>query len=114
MRISDWSSDVCSSDLFAFALWDGRRQRMLLARDRMGVRPLFYTQYAGTFYFASEAKALLAIPGFDAQLDPVALDQIFTLWVPIPPRTAFRDILELEPGHIDRNSVVSGKDVYVR
>lgn len=95
--------DECLSRLngdFAFALWDGRRRRMLLARDRMGVRPLFYTRHAGTFYFASEAKALLAIPGFDAQLDPVALDQIFTLWAPIPPRTAFRDIFELEPGHM--------------
>ncbi len=82
---------------FAFAIWDGRRHRMLLARDRMGVRPLFYAQANGTFYFASEVKALLQVPGIVAELDPFALDQIFTLWAPIAPRTAFRDIFELEP-----------------
>ncbi|MBX3568930.1 MAG: asparagine synthase (glutamine-hydrolyzing) [Rhizobiaceae bacterium] len=85
---------------FAFALWDADRQRMLLARDRMGVRPLFYTEHRGVLYFASEVKAFLAIPGFDAALDPTALDQIFTLWAPIPPRTAFRNVFELEPGSL--------------
>ncbi|MEI2298179.1 asparagine synthase (glutamine-hydrolyzing) [Ensifer sp. MJa1] len=85
---------------FSFAIWDRRRQRMMLARDRMGVRPLFYTTHGGTLYFASEIKALLQVPGISAELDPVALDQIFTLWAPIPPRTGFRDIYELEPAHL--------------
>ena len=84
---------------FAFAIWDGRTRRMMLARDRMGVRPLFYTEKAGTLYFASEVKALLAIPGFHAALDPFALDQVFTLWSPIAPRTAFEGVFELEPGN---------------
>ncbi|MCZ4090876.1 asparagine synthase (glutamine-hydrolyzing) [Sinorhizobium psoraleae] len=82
---------------FAFALWDNRRRRMMLARDRMGVRPLFYTMQGGTLYFASEVKALLQVPGLFAEIDPIALDQIFTLWAPIAPRTPFRDIWELEP-----------------
>jgi asparagine synthase (glutamine-hydrolysing) len=85
---------------FAFAIWDAVERRLLLARDRMGVRPLFYTEHKGTLYFASEVKALLAVPGIEAELDPVALDQIFTLWAPIAPRTAFRDIFELEPGQM--------------
>src|SRR6478735_10376905 len=85
---------------FAFALWDGRRRRMVLARDRMGVRPLFYTRQGDRFYFASEVKALLQVPGVSAEIDPVALDQIFTLWAPIAPRTAFRDISELEPAQL--------------
>lgn len=85
---------------FAFALWDARRQRLMLARDRMGVRPLFYTQHQGALFFASEIKALLAVPGIEAVIDPVALDQIFTLWAPIPPRTAFKGISELPPGHM--------------
>ncbi|MGE7367466.1 asparagine synthase (glutamine-hydrolyzing) [Neorhizobium sp. NPDC001467] len=92
--------DDCLAHLngdFAFAIWDARRRRMLLARDRMGVRPLFYAQRNGTFYFGSEVKALLEAPGIVAELDPFALDQIFTLWAPIAPRTAFRDIFELEP-----------------
>ncbi|WP_274627115.1 asparagine synthase (glutamine-hydrolyzing) [Arvimicrobium flavum] len=82
---------------FAFAIWDQRRKRMFLARDRMGVRPLFYTWHRGVFYFASEVKALLTVPGIEAAPDPIALDQIFTLWAPIPPRTAFQGISELPP-----------------
>ncbi|MET3661670.1 asparagine synthase (glutamine-hydrolyzing) [Aquamicrobium ahrensii] len=85
---------------FAFAIWDAKRRRMVLARDRMGVRPLFYTWRQGRFYFASEVKALFAVPGVEARLDPVALDQIFTLWAPIAPRTSFRGISELPPGHL--------------
>lgn len=93
--------EACLSQLngdFAFAILDRRNGRMLLARDRMGVRPLFYTRHGGTLYFASEAKALLTIPGLNAELDPLALDQIFTLWSPIAPRTTFKDVFELEPG----------------
>ncbi|MBP1859295.1 asparagine synthase (glutamine-hydrolyzing) [Rhizobium herbae] len=93
---------------FAFAIWDAPRQRMVIARDRMGVRPLFHTTVGKTLYFASEVKALLQVPGVHAEMDPLALDQIFTLWAPIAPRTAFRDIFELEPAHIltaDRNGM---------
>ncbi len=85
---------------FAFALWDGRRQRLLIARDRMGVRPLFYTWRDGTLYFASEVKALLEVPGIDARLDPLALDQAFTFWFPLAPRTPFKDVLALPPAHL--------------
>ncbi len=84
---------------FAFALWDARKRRMFIARDRLGVRPLFYTTMDGIFYFASEIKALLRA-GAAAELDPLALDQIFSLWAPIAPRTAFRNIYELEPAHM--------------
>jgi asparagine synthase (glutamine-hydrolysing) len=83
---------------FAFALWDHRRRRLLLARDRVGVRPLFYTEAGGRLWFASEVKALLCVPGVTAELDPIALDQIFTTWAPIAPRTAFAGIGQLEPG----------------
>ncbi|MGO4835460.1 asparagine synthetase B, partial [Rhizobiaceae sp. 2RAB30] len=85
---------------FAFAIWDAPRRRLLLARDRMGVRPLFHAWRDGTLYFASEVKSLLEVPGIDAKIDPVALDQIFTLWAPIAPRTAFKGISELAPGHV--------------
>ncbi|MDK1492347.1 asparagine synthase (glutamine-hydrolyzing) [Sinorhizobium sp. 7-81] len=100
LHLYDEMGEDCVSRLngdFAFALWDNRRRRMMLARDRMGVRPLFYTTQGGTFYFASEVKALLQVPGLSAEIDPIALDQIFTLWAPIAPRTPFRDIWELEP-----------------
>ena len=85
---------------FAFALYDRRRRRLTLARDRMGVRPLYYAWHKGTIVFGSEAKALLAFPGIEAAIDVEALDQIFTLWAPIAPRTAFKDIAELPPGHL--------------
>lgn len=85
---------------FAFALHDERTRTLVLARDRMGVRPLFYAEHKGALFFASEIKALLALPGMIAEIDPVGLDQIFTLWCPIPPRTAFRGIHELPPGHV--------------
>ena len=84
---------------FAFAIWDARWGELLLARDRMGVRPLYYTQRNGLLYFASEVKALLQVPGIDAEVDPFALDQIFTFWFPLAPRTIFKGISELPPAH---------------
>lgn len=85
---------------FAFALYDRRKRRLVMARDRMGVRPLYYTRRDGALFFASEVKALLTVPGIHAELDPVALDQIFTFWFPLSPRTPFKDILELPPAHV--------------
>jgi asparagine synthase (glutamine-hydrolysing) len=85
---------------FALAIWDERARRLVLARDRMGVRPLFHATRGGSFHFASEVKALLQVPGIEAEIDPLGLDQIFTLWAPIAPRTAFRGISELPPGHL--------------
>lgn len=96
---------------FAFALWDRRRRRFMLARDRMGVRPLFYAWRSGCLYFASEAKALFEVPGIDAELDPVALDQTFTFWFPLAPRTAFKGICSLPPAH---RMVASPHEVAVR
>ncbi|TIM09695.1 asparagine synthase (glutamine-hydrolyzing) [Mesorhizobium sp.] len=103
LHLYDEMGEDCLSLLngdFAFAIWDNRRRRMVLARDRMGVRPLFYTNRDGVLYFASEIKALLKVPGVSAEIDPIALDQIFTLWAPIAPRTAFRNIHELEPASV--------------
>jgi len=84
---------------FAFAIWDERARTLFLARDRLGVRPLYYTVQQGALIFASEIKALLADPRVPAQLDPIALDQIFTFWSPLSPRTAFQGIQTLPPGH---------------
>ena len=85
---------------FAFAIWDQRQQRMMLARDRVGVRPLYYARRDRGIAFASEVKALLEVPGIDASLDPIALDQMFTFWFPLAPRTPFKGISELPPGHV--------------
>jgi len=84
---------------WAFAIWDRREQKLFLSRDRYGVRPLFYTTAGGDFLFASEIKALLAHPAVHGEIDLQALDQIFTFWVTLPPRTAFKNVLQLAPGH---------------
>lgn len=84
---------------WAFAIWDARRRRLFLSRDRLGVRPLYYTQSGRSLYFASEIKALLASGAVEPELDLKALDQIFTFWTPLPPRTSFRYIRQLPPGH---------------
>jgi asparagine synthase (glutamine-hydrolysing) len=84
---------------FAFALWDARRQTLFLARDRLGVRPLFYAQVEGDLVFASEIKALFAEGRLTPELDLLAIEQIFTFWCPLPPKTAFRHVEELPAGH---------------
>src|SRR5574341_651845 len=84
---------------WAFAIWDAMKRKLFLSRDRFGVRPLYYTQTGESFLFASEIKALLACPEVGSAIDLTALDQMFTFWVTLPPRTAFRDIKQLPPGH---------------
>lgn len=88
---------------FAIALWDKRDQgyqRLVLARDRVGIRPLFYTEAAGRFVFASEIKALFALPEVMCQIDRQALAEISTYWAPLAPRTAFEGVVSLAPGHL--------------
>lgn len=85
---------------FAFVIWDSRRQQIMMTRDRAGVRPLFYTERHGAIAFASEVKALLEVPDVTADIDPIALDQIFTFWFPLAPRTPFKGIYELPPAHV--------------
>ena len=84
---------------FALAIWDERRQELFLARDRLGIRPLYWTRRGDELIFASEIKGLLAHPSVDVRLDPLALDQIFSMWSPVAPRTAFQGISSLPPGH---------------
>jgi asparagine synthase (glutamine-hydrolysing) len=85
---------------FAFALWDARAQRLLLARDRCGIRPLFHTRVRGGLAFASEVKALFALPEVPRRLDARALGEVFTYWAPLPPHAVFAGIESLPPGHV--------------
>lgn len=84
---------------WAFAIWDERKRRLFLSRDRLGVRPLFYVFRTNSFVFGSEIKAVLAHPDVPRQLDLIGLDQVFTFWCTLAPRSLFKDILELPPGH---------------
>ena len=83
---------------FAVAIWQARTRELFLARDRVGVRPLFYTMHRGRLLFASEIKALFAEPSLGARIDPVALNQVFTFWSTLTPRTAFQNVHEVPPG----------------
>ena len=85
---------------FAIALWDTRAARLVLARDRTGIRPLFHTTLGGRLLFASEAKALFAVPGVPRRLDPLALAEIFTFWAPLGARSVFEGVQQLPPGHL--------------
>ncbi|MCX7803666.1 MAG: asparagine synthase (glutamine-hydrolyzing) [Planctomycetota bacterium] len=86
--------------IFAFAFYDAPGNRLLLARDMFGVKPLYYADTPGFFAFASEFKALLAMPGLQRDLDLHALDQYMTfLWSP-DPRTMFKSVRRLPPGHV--------------
>jgi asparagine synthase (glutamine-hydrolysing) len=84
---------------WAFAIWDAKRQKLFLSRDRAGVRPLFYCQTTGAFVFASEIKSIFAHPTVERNIDVVALDQVFTYWCTVPPQTMFKGIQELPPAH---------------
>ncbi len=85
---------------FAIVLWDSHRQQLWLARDRVGICPLFYTLINNKLLFASEIKALLASNLLAVELDPQALDQIFTFWYPQPPKTIFKNVFTLLPAEI--------------
>ncbi len=86
--------------MFAFALWDAKRHRLLLARDRLGIKPLYYTETNGSFLFASEVKALLEHPDVHAAPDLQALDLYLSFRYVPGPDTLFRSIKKLPPGHL--------------
>lgn len=84
---------------FSVALWDRRRKTLMLVRDRVGIRPLFYARAGSFFVFGSEIKALLAHTALSSRLNPAALGQVFTYWTVLAPRTVFDGIFQVPPGH---------------
>ena len=98
----EWGPDCVErfNGIFAFGIWDESSQRLFLARDRMGVKPLFYTQRGGAFLFGSELKALLANPKVAPEVDAEGLAEIFGLGpAHTPGQGIFKAIAELRPGH---------------
>jgi asparagine synthase (glutamine-hydrolysing) len=89
----------CLRGMFAFGLWDQRQQTLLLARDRVGKKPLFFAEADGQFVFASELQALLQHPALRREVDLPALDDYLTYGYIPAPRTAFRGISKLPPAH---------------
>ena len=86
---------------WAVALWESERRTLVLARDPFGVRPLFTCEHAGRLYFASEVKAIFAADEtIPRRFDYEGLDEVFTFWAPVAPRTVFDGISEIEPGMV--------------
>lgn len=97
---------------FAVAIWDKVKEELFLARDRIGIRPLFYHNSERGFSFASEIKSLFVQEDITPEFSYENLSQIYTFWTAITPGTAFKNILELSPGHYlvyNRDGVVTGK-----
>lgn len=106
---AEWGEDCVQhlNGIFAFGLWDEQRQQLLLARDHLGVKPLFYAQRGNTILFASELKALLAHPLVKAEVDTQGLTELFT-FRRSPGAAIYRDVYELRPAHkavCDRNGM---------
>lgn len=98
---AQWGAGVLEklNGIFAFAVWEAWSKRLFLARDRMGVKPLFYSEQPGYFAFASEIKTILAVPGIDAVIDEIGVKELLLLAPGRRPGSAvFRGVHELEPG----------------
>jgi asparagine synthase (glutamine-hydrolysing) len=98
----EWGEEcVCHlNGIFAFGLWDENKQQLLLARDHLGVKPLFYAQRGSAVLFGSELKALLAHPLIKPELDVEGLAEVLNVFpLHTPGRSIFRDVFEVRPGH---------------
>jgi len=94
--------EKCLSKLngqFAFAVYDSVKEELFLARDRVGIRPLYYSVDGGRLVFGSEIKSVFEYPGIQRRLSPQGLHQVFTFWTTLTPDTVFENIKELSPGH---------------
>jgi len=96
---------------FAFCIWDITKKELFLARDRVGIRPLFYWSQNGAFAFCSEIKGIFSLDLVDRSIDAESLSQIFTFWTTLSPNTPFKNILELQPGHYMR---VNSKEIQIK
>jgi asparagine synthase (glutamine-hydrolysing) len=85
---------------FSFALWDRRKRRLLLVRDRAGILPLYYAEADGAVIFGSEVKALIASGLVKPALDPDGFDELMTFWAPLAPRTVFAGVSQVSPGEM--------------
>jgi asparagine synthase (glutamine-hydrolysing) len=86
--------------MYAVAIWDRKERRLCLARDPMGIKPLFITEQRGGLAFASEITALSALEGHEFDLDEYGVDDFFCFGHTLPPRTIFRQVWPLQPGHV--------------
>ncbi|WP_406484921.1 asparagine synthase (glutamine-hydrolyzing) [Streptomyces sp. NBC_01563] len=96
--------------MFAFAIWDAGREELLLVRDRLGVKPLYYHVYDGGLLFGSEPKAILANPLFTARTSEDKLPILFNPRLSMPWETPFTDLRQVQPGHLVRFDRAGGHE----
>lgn len=95
---ADFPKRLCG--MFAVGVWDCGKERLILARDRLGKKPLFYRREANRLIFASELKSLMAAPNIPHEIDPIALDEYFTYQYVPHPRTIWQGVSKLPPAHV--------------
>lgn len=97
-----WGEEAFSrfNGQWALAIWEAHERRLVLSRDRLGVRPLYLTRLGDQVLFASEVKALFAVPGVPRRFDRVGLAEAMTLWSAVAPRTVFAGVQQVPPGHV--------------
>jgi len=95
--------------MYAFAIWDSKERSLLLVRDRIGIKPLYYARFDGRFIFGSELKALFPVKGFPFRLNPSAIQEYLSLLYVPGPNTVFEAAHEVPPGHylVYKNGEVS-------
>lgn len=98
---AEWGVDICEklNGMFSFAIWDRLKKRLFIARDRLGIKPLYYYLDDKKLVFGSEIKAILKSPDIEKEVDPVALNQFLTFEYIPAPHSIFKKIRKLEPGH---------------
>ncbi|MBI4845988.1 MAG: asparagine synthase (glutamine-hydrolyzing) [Candidatus Omnitrophica bacterium] len=84
---------------FAFVIWDIKKKQLMLARDRVGIRPLFYSVVDGSLLFGSEIKSIFMDKRVERTIEPKGIEQLFTFWATLPPDTVFKNVFELPPAH---------------
>ncbi len=103
LHLYEEKREKCLDDLngqFAMAIYDSDKKEIFFARDRMGIRPFYYTFHKGCLYFASEIKSIFAVdPAMPRQINPEVLSEIFTFWMPGGDESIFNGIRQLRPGH---------------
>lgn len=107
-----WGEDCVNrfNGMFAFALWNSRRRELFMARDHLGIKPLYYVDLGDRIIFASEIKALLQDKSCPREVDIEALVELFTFRYVPSPKTLFKGIKKLPPGH---RMVISGRDIQI-
>ncbi len=105
LHLYEEKEEKCLDDLngqFAFAIWNSKNKELFLARDRVGILPLYFKLDHDKFYFASELKAIFTVQNDNPTFDPIGFEQIFTFWTNLPGDTPFKDYKEVPPGYFIR------------